>query len=94
MYVLLDLDIPNHSTHHIHHQSPRYFYIDAIAKIWAITGSERGIIVALVVIGYLISLLLRIFLIAIILIPFFGLMHHARREDGVGDVRGGPELGA
>ena len=66
----------------------RYFYTDAIASGVSTTALEHSVIVTLMVIGFLISILLRVFIIAIILIPFFGLMHHARKEDGVIKVMG------
>ena len=34
------------------------------------------------VVAFLVSIMLRVFIIAIILVPFFGLIHHARREGG------------
>ena len=58
------------------------FYREAKASGIAVNPVELFVIGSSTVIGYLLSILLRIFTIAIILIPFFGLIRHARREDG------------
>ena len=55
---------------------------------WSVNILERAVSIILVAAGFLISMLFRVFMIAILLIPFFGLMQHARREDGVAKVRG------
>ena len=47
---------------------------------------EMFVVYATQLLGYLYSLMLRIFMIVVILMPFFGLIRHARREPGVGEV--------
>jgi hypothetical protein len=60
----------------------RMFYREAKASGIIVNPVELFVICTSTVIGYLLSLLLRILTIAIILIPFFGLIRHARREGG------------
>ena len=65
----------------------RYFYKGAIASGIILCPIEYGVAVAIVVSGFLISILFRVLITAIILYPFFQLISHARYEDGVGEVR-------
>ena len=60
----------------------RMFYRDAKATGIVVNPIESFFVCASTVVGFFVSFLLRTFMIAIILIPFFGLMHHARREGG------------
>ena len=64
----------------------RTFYEDAIRSGMIVNPVEMFVICATQLLGYLLAMMLRIFVIAVILMPFFGLIRHARREPGVGDV--------
>ena len=83
-------DIPSHPScpNIIHTMSPplRTFYEDAIRSGVIVSPVEMFVAYATQLLGYLLAMMLRIFVIAVILMPFFGLIRHARREPGVGDV--------
>ncbi len=64
----------------------RTFYEDAIRAGTILNPVELLVVYVTQLLGYLFSLLLRIFMIVVILMPFFGLIRHARNEPGVGEV--------
>ena len=67
----------------------RQFYQDAIRVGVIVNPVEMLVIYVTEALGFLYSLMLRIFMIVVILMPFFGLIRHARREPGVGEVSHG-----
>ena len=50
---------------------------------------ENAVVIVSVVLGYFFAMLLRSFVVSIITLAFFGLIRHARLEDGVGKVSAG-----
>ena len=62
------------------------FYDEATRPGVIVNPLENAVIVVSIVLGFFLAMLMRSFVVAIIIRPFFGLIRHARLEDGVGEV--------
>ena len=69
-----------------HYFLHRAFYDDATRPGVIVNPLENAVVIVSVVLGYFFAMLLRIFVIVIIMLAFFGLIRHARLEDSVAKV--------